>query len=71
MGVELAKDMRYKENLEVKEVDLENIAAAEWDDYVKKIDGEPKNAYMLIERNEYINLAKHFFEFGLKAQKGE
>ena len=57
--------------LEVKEVDLENIAATEWNDYIRKIDGEPNNAYMLIERNQYMNLAKHFFEFGLKAKDWE
>lgn len=59
----------FIDTIEVKEVDLENIAAAEWDDYIRRIDGEPNNAYMLIERNEYINLAKHFFEIGL-LQKG-
>ena len=57
--------------IEVKEVDLEDVAAVEWDDYVRKIDGEPNTAYMLLERENYIALAKHFFELGLKAQKGE
>lgn len=61
-GVEFARDTRYKENLEAREVDLE-----------QEIDKE-------LDRNwhgEYINLdkfresAKHFFELGLKAQKGK
>lgn len=70
-GVELARDIRYKENAEVKKVDLENIAAVEWDDYIRLIDGEPDNSYMLIERNQYIDLAKHFFELYSKAQEGK
>ena len=49
--------------------DLKKIAAAEWDNYVRIIDGEPDNSRMLIERNGYIELAKHFFELGLKAQR--
>lgn len=58
------------DTLEVKEVDLENIAAVEWDNYIRKINGEPDNAYMLINRNSYIWLAKHFFELGMQsAQK--
>ena len=63
--------LSFINTLEVKEVDLENIAAVEWDNYIRKIDGEPDNAYMLIERSQYINLVKHFFELGLQAQKGE
>ena len=63
--------LEHLNTLEVKEVDLENIAATEWNDYIRKIDGESNNAYMLIERNQYINLAKHFFELGLKAKNWE
>ena len=58
----------FLDTLEVKEVDWENIAATEWNDYIRKIDGESNNAYMLIERNQYINLAKHFFELGLRVE---
>ena len=49
---------------EIKEVDVENTAITEWDDYIKKIDGEPNYAYMLVKREDYISLAKHFYELG-------
>ena len=62
------KDILSTLEVKVTEVDWENIAATEWDDYIRKIDGEPNNAYMLIERNQYINLAKHFFEIGLRTK---
>ena len=65
------KDILSTLEVKVTEVDLENIVATEWDDYIRKIDGEPNNAYMLIERNQYINLAKHFFELGLRTKKQE
>ena len=56
-GVELARDPRYKENLEVKEVDLEK----ELRDFVVGDIGDYD-----------MGLAKHFYELGLKAaQKGE
>lgn len=57
------------DTLEVKGADIENAAITEWNDYIKKIDGEPDAAYMLIKRNDYIALAKHFFELELKSQK--
>lgn len=48
------------DTLEVKEVDLEK----EMDDYFDKNDKE-------YTREDYLDFAKHFFELGLKAQKGE
>jgi len=45
----------------VKEEDLENVAAAEWDEYLRKINGEPDTAYLLLHKDDYIELAKHFF----------
>lgn len=59
-GVELARDPRYEENLEVKGVDLEK----ELDEYFDTHDNE-------FLYDDYLELAKHFFELGLKAQKGE
>jgi len=67
-GVELARDPRYKENLEVKEVDLD-----------REIRRYRMRNPIIQHREEslydYIaNVAKHFFELGLsvnnKAQKG-
>lgn len=60
MGYSLAKDPRYKENFEAKEVDLEK----EYKDFV-----EEDLAY-----NKLVNdivgkaIAKHFYELGLKAK---
>ena len=60
-GVELAKDPRYKENLEVKEVDLE-------EELGKYLDG---NDIEFSHQIKLLDFAKRFFELGLKAQKGE
>ena len=60
-GVELARDIRYKENVEVKEVNLENEIDEHWCEWAKE-DGFHS-----------IDFAKHFFELGMqvnnKAQK--
>ena len=78
MGVELAKDARYKENLEVKEVDLEKELDKFYGMYRR--DGQ---TFTLEDNKECVDwkvdcnpkfeksFAKHFFELGLKAQKGE
>lgn len=61
VGVELARDIRYKENLEVKEVDLEKEISDNWE-----------SGYELgLGFSQYADIAKHFFELGLKTQKGE
>ena len=52
-GVELARDIRYKENVEMREVDLGKA----YDDF---LESHRKTGYMLFE------VAKHFFELGLK-----
>ena len=65
-GLNLAKDPRYKENFEVKEVDLEK----EYECYMNKEISEKEWI-----REDYLDFAKHFFELGMqvsnKAQKGE
>ena len=63
-GVTLARDQRYKENLEMKVVDLEK----EYEEYV--IDDPILNVFI---QNDVMGMkvAKHFFELGLKVQKGE
>ncbi len=107
-GVELARDPRYKENLEVKEVDLEKEIDKWWcslytdysmmrvpnhkfvpkpayiDSNFKQSEiGKTKIAFELWmdwkvdsddiewDADTIRNFAKHFFELGLKAQKGE
>ena len=62
-GIELARDNRYKENLEVKEVNLEE----EYKNFVKDDPVYSKLVNYIVGRA----IAKHFFELGLKAQKGE
>ena len=62
-GVELARDLRYKENLEAKEVDLEK----EYKDFVEEDPVYNKLVNSIVGKA----IAKHFFELGLKTQKGE
>jgi len=59
MGVELARDVRYKENLKVKKEDFEK----EIKSYFK---GFGKFASVGID--DCIDIAKYFFELGLKAK---
>ena len=56
-GAELARDQRYKENLEVKELDFHKELLS----YYRHTN----------DSGSEIALAKHFFELGLKAQKGK
>ena len=58
-GVELAKDSRYKENVEAKEVDLEEEIYNFWDKNYMKIDGSVKDIKLIGE---------YFFELGIKAK---
>lgn len=64
VGVELAKDPRYKENVEVKEVDLEK----EYEEYVVN---DPIFGSFITNDTMGMELAKYFFELGLKTKKGE
>jgi hypothetical protein len=59
-GVELARDIRYKENTEVKEADLEKEMSEYFVEHPDEFFSE-----------KYKLFAKHFFELGLKAKKGE
>ena len=60
-GVELARDFRYKENLKVKEVDLGKEINL-W------VEENTCNGYCSASIHE---TAEHFFELGLKTQKGK
>jgi len=60
-GVELAGDLRYKENLEVKEVDF--------DEEFDKFHIGMYNPFS--SGAEIREFARHFYELGLKAQKGK
>lgn len=61
VGVELAKDTRYKENLKMKEVDLEEEIELIKGDY-EQVD--------VAWNNDFDFIARHFYELGIKA-KGE
>ena len=68
VGIELVRDPRYKENLEVKEVDLEK-------EYEEFVVDDPILGNFITNDTMGMELAKHFFELGMqvsnKAQKGE
>jgi len=70
MGYSLAKDPRYKENFEVKEVDLEKELIKWHKEHFKK-DGTfiGKSGFYLTNDSQ-MDIAKHFYLLGL-AQKGE
>ena len=64
-GVVLLQLLENVENLEAKEVDLEKeigifLGDADW-----------KEGAFEDEQKDMINFAKHFFELGLKTQKGK
>lgn len=56
VGVELARDIRYKENIETKEEDLE-----------KEIIRVSKNGYF--DFTDWKSVARHFYELGLNTRK--
>jgi len=67
-GLDLAKDPRYEENSKVKEVDLEKEIEFYW----KQCNmAWCRDAYSMTHiRTMLSDVAKHFFELGIKAQKG-
>lgn len=70
MGVELARDPRYKENVELKEVDLEKHLKEDIEDVFFDLNGVAvKGATHCLTVEDVKDIAKHFFELGIKAQK--
>ena len=68
--VELEKLLSFIDTLEVTEVDLEKeLVSWRHNHFHGRRDKEASGEYL--ERVSQLNLAKHFFELGLKAQKGE
>jgi hypothetical protein len=68
-GYQLAKDPRYKENLEVKEVDLEKHLKEDIEDVFFDLNGVAvKGATHYLTVEDIKDIAKHFFELGLNAQ---
>ena len=71
VGVELARDPRYKENIEVKDVDMKKELET-LDSLLYDLDGvavKGTTSYLTVENIK--DIAKHFFELGLKTQKGQ
>ena len=58
------------DSLEVKEIDLEKEMDKEWNK-CEPIDEGMGLEIASIEHEQFDNIAKHFFELGLKVQKGE
>ena len=68
--VVLTKLLSFLDTLEVKEVDLEKeVDTWRHNHFHGKRDKDASGEYL--ERVSQLELAKHFFELGLKAQKGE
>lgn len=67
-GVELARDQRYKENLEVKEVDLEKELDKYTADNFWALEGNNESPY-LVEKDDMLKVAKHFYELGLQKEE--
>ena len=68
-GYSLARDRRYKENLETKEVDLAKELKT-LDDTLFDLDGVAvKGATSYLTVNDVKDIAKHFFELGLRTQE--
>ena len=62
--------LSFLDTLEVKEVDLEKeLESWRHNHFHGRRDKEASGEYL--ERVSQLELAKHFFELGLKAQKGE
>lgn len=60
----------FAKTLEVKEVDLEKELNKEWNKCEPTDEGMGLEIAS-IEHEQFDNIAKHFFELGLKVQKGE
>ena len=69
----LTQLLEYIDTLEVKEVDLEKHLKEDIEDVLFDLDGVAvKGATHYLTVEDVKNIAKHFFELGLKAaQKGE
>ena len=67
---ELASLYSSINTLDVKEVDLETEMNKEWNKCVP-IDEGMGLEIASIEHEQFDNIAKHFYELGFKAQKGE
>ena len=66
----LKKILSFLDTLEVKEVDLEKELILWHKNHFKKEDTYEKYSGFYLTNNSQLDLAKHFFELGLKA-KGE
>lgn len=62
--------LSFLNTIEAKEVDLEKEMDKEWG-MCLPIDEGMGLEIATIEHEQFDNIAKHFFELGLKAQKGE
>lgn len=68
VGYSLAKDERYKENIEVKDIDLDKEVYKEWDK-CNPVDEGMGCEFATIAVEQFYFIAKHFFELGLKQKE--
>ena len=61
--------LHFLDAIETKEVDLEKETNEAWD-YIFS-HGWDENSRMALKHDEYMAFAQHFFELGLKVQRGE
>lgn len=61
--------LSFIDTLEVKEVDLEKEIDNVWNPHFNL--GWDDNSLVSINHKSFESIAKHFFELGLKVQKGE
>lgn len=66
---QLNRIIMFIDNLEVKEVDLEKVFNDEYSKFFN--DTDAMDYAFPIDLADFKDFAKHFFELGLKARKGE
>ena len=62
--------LSFLDTLETKEVDLEKELDKYTADNFWALEGNNESLYLL-EKDDILKVAKHFYELGLKAQKGD
>lgn len=68
-GVEIARDVRYKENIEAKEVDL--VEEIDYKDYIRFFEEHPEYNDGSWGFEETWTFAQYCYKLGLNAWKGE
>ena len=70
IAVGYVKDIRHKKNVEAKMASLEKEIDYQWKNCTP-VDEGMGCEFANISIEQFADIAKHFFELGIKAQKGE